>query len=378
MLFPRKQAIMAHRARIVHLTTVHHPLDPRIYLKQARSLSNQGYEVWLLARGEGLTDLEDVHFVPLTGGTGRGARIKRQSQAAREIRRIKPDVVHIHDPELIPMAYRLKRSLGVKIIYDKHEDYQSREGIEGTVLSVLENWAFRWVDHLILAEEMYRSVVDGRDVPYSVVLNFALPTHSANSIERLGIRNLVYTGTVSRGRGLFHMIDLARQIKRSELDMRIRVVGICNYPEERRLAERDVAEGDLSDLISFDGWDNYASHERIREACLQADAGLMLADPEPNYVVSIPSKFYEYIQYGLPIIASDIPLWKEFLHRTECGVAVNAEDSGEVVQALSFMQKDESMDSMIQSTKRVAVDYEWARMEPILFGVYEQLLEGSS
>ena len=136
---------MADRARIVQLTTVHHPLDPRIYLKQARSLANAGFDVWLLARGAGLTspasEFEDVTFVPLPGGRARMARLRRQAVASREIRRIKPDVIHVHDPELLPLARRLKRSLGAKVIYDKHEDYGGRKGIEGKALAALENYS---------------------------------------------------------------------------------------------------------------------------------------------------------------------------------------------------------------------------------------------
>ncbi|MFV1979818.1 MAG: glycosyltransferase, partial [Rhodothermia bacterium] len=146
---------MVDRARIVHLTTVHHPLDPRIYLKQARSLARAGFDVWLLARGEGLSltasELEDVTFVPLPGGRARTPRLRRQAVAIREIRRIEPDVIHIHDPELLPLARWLKRSLGAKVIYDKHEDYGGRKGIEGRALAALESWAFAWVDHVILA-----------------------------------------------------------------------------------------------------------------------------------------------------------------------------------------------------------------------------------
>src|SRR5699024_11870027 len=35
---------------LVHMTTVHHPYDPRIYHKQCKSLENAGFDVTLIAR----------------------------------------------------------------------------------------------------------------------------------------------------------------------------------------------------------------------------------------------------------------------------------------------------------------------------------------
>ncbi|MFV1979743.1 MAG: glycosyltransferase, partial [Rhodothermia bacterium] len=173
--------------------------------------------------------------------------------------------------------------------------------------------------------------------------------------------------------GLFHMIELARHIKRNELDLKIRVVGICNYPEERRQAEKDVAEGQLNKVISFEGWDQYAPWAQIREAYLQADVGLMLADPDPNYVISIPSKFYEYIQYGLPIIASNISLWKDFLDRAGCGWAVDPSDPGEVTSTLSRAEREGLLEATIGAAKNMAARYEWTQMEPILLDAYRQV-----
>jgi hypothetical protein len=57
---------------------------------------------------------------PKTGGrfarmTGTTSRVYQAALALR------PDIVHFHDPELIPAAVRLKQA-GIKVIYDVHED----------------------------------------------------------------------------------------------------------------------------------------------------------------------------------------------------------------------------------------------------------------
>ena len=79
-------------------------------------------------------------------------------------------------------------------------------------------------------------------------------------------------------------------------------------------------------MVTLLGWDRFAKTLEIESTLRQAHVGLMLAEPDPNYVVSIPTKFYEYLQYGLPILVSDIPLWSRFVDQTRAGAAVPPDD----------------------------------------------------
>jgi glycosyltransferase involved in cell wall biosynthesis len=366
---------MAEPARVVHLTTVHHPLDPRIYWKQARSLASAGYDVWLLARGEGLRDLEDVRFVPLPNGNGKWSRVKRQRVAWSKVREIRPQVLHIHDPELLPLAWRLRSAVGCKVIYDKHEAYSGRGDPEGKVAAMLESWAFRWVDHVILAEEAYQSSVEATGAEFTVVLNYALPVAQAGKTVQetpLEPLRLVYTGTISRGRGLFDMLHLADRAKERGYPLAVTLVGICNYPDERLEADRFIRDRGLSTMIEIEGWDQYASPELLRRAQEQAHVGLMLAEARPNYVVSVPTKFYEYIQYGLALVVSDIPLWKEFVLRNGCGIVVDPTNPDALLEKLIDLIRGDSFLETRKSALHVSEQYVWDKMEVRLFSAYER------
>lgn len=41
---------MGKKRHVVHMTTVHHPYDPRIYYKQCLSLHEAGYDVTLISQ----------------------------------------------------------------------------------------------------------------------------------------------------------------------------------------------------------------------------------------------------------------------------------------------------------------------------------------
>lgn len=370
---------MTEPSRVVHLSTVHHPLDSRIYLKEVRSLARAGFDVWLIARGEGVTHLEEGHFRPLRNGRGRIDRLARQWASSREIRRLRPRLLHVHDPELLPLARYLKSRLGLLVIYDKHEDHSERPGLEGSLLRHFEQRAYRWLDHVLLAEESYERLLAGVDVPRTTILNYALPQPEHDSEHgKAGLHpvRIVYTGTVSRGRGLFHLLEVARLARTRNADIRVTIAGICNYAGQRREAERLIQKNHLQEVVSLVGWDRYASTSELDRARASAHLGTMLAEPEPNYVVSIPTKFYEYMQAGLPMVVSDFPLWRDFIERNGCGLVVDSGDPRQSLETILTLVRESRFERMREACRAHARQYRWDVMEARLLGVYERLLSG--
>src|SRR5699024_9775216 len=111
--------------KIVHLTTVHHPLDPRIYYKQCHSLAKAGFDVTLISpplpNGEPITGA--VKHIPLQKQSG---RVKRMLFSTMEVykkaKALQADIYVFHDQELLFDAILLKKKDNI-IIYDIHEDY---------------------------------------------------------------------------------------------------------------------------------------------------------------------------------------------------------------------------------------------------------------
>src|SRR5699024_7388911 len=115
---------MQTQKKVVHLTTVHHPYDPRIYHKECQSLQRAGFAVTLIAQEGSADDQEKlVNHIPVKKYKSRMKRMFfGQMNAYKKAKRIKADVYHFHDPELLPVGWLLKRKDNV-VIYDIHEDY---------------------------------------------------------------------------------------------------------------------------------------------------------------------------------------------------------------------------------------------------------------
>src|SRR5690625_7039987 len=94
--------------RAVHMTTVHHPYDPRIYHKECYSLVKAGFDVTLIAQAstETAQTYEDITHIPVKTYTNRVKRMIFGSIAAyRQAKKLQADVYHFHDPELLLIGW---------------------------------------------------------------------------------------------------------------------------------------------------------------------------------------------------------------------------------------------------------------------------------
>lgn len=92
--------------RVLHVTSVHRPDDGRIFHKEVLALRAAGANATVLG---------------LARRPARSRRLVAGWRLMAEARRRRADIVHIHDPELLPAAWLLRRLTRRPVIYDAHE-----------------------------------------------------------------------------------------------------------------------------------------------------------------------------------------------------------------------------------------------------------------
>lgn len=365
-------------AHVAHLTTVHHPQDPRIFHRQCKTLRDAGYTVHLVAQRSASATVEGIHIHALPEVDGRVARLKLQVPMYRIARSIPAEVYHIHDPELIPVAWLLKRTTGASVIYDMHEDYRGHGPVQGRVLHALERWAFRWIDHVVYANAAHRSIVDGARGAATRIPNYPVAPDAEKASLRRVPQRVLYTGVMADqgGRGLSNLIALARHLHNDKHNWRMRLAGVCYVDADRKRAERAIASEGLGDTIERVGWSAYVPHDELEPHYPASDVGLMLAMPHPNMHTKVPTKFYAYMQHGLPIVCSDFPLWRSFIERHGCGAVVPPGDARAAARVLRHWRTHPSTyQRHAAAAEQAASNFQWSCVAPILRTVYQHVVQ---
>ena len=336
------------------------------------SLQAAGYHVTLVA-----PPLQEVQArIGASPVQQRVRRLYRLWRLFRHARRLGADLYHFHDPDLIPVAYGLKRLTGARIVYDMHEDYGARRGVEGQVLRALEQWSMRWVDHVVLAEACYEALLPDH-VPRTQVLNYAeTPTDPVppNSLDRHPFR-LLYAGVQGRRRGLGMLLDLACLIRDQRLPWHLTLAGVCYVAEDRAWARRRVEEEGLAGIVELAGWDAYLPWPELEPFFREAHVGLCFREATLNYERRTPTKFYEYLTYGLPIVCSRFPRWQAFVEEHGCGATVANEDPEGLLRVLqAWAGEPLAYARLSRAAAAAAPAYQWACMEPRLLALYDELL----
>jgi len=365
--------------RIVHVTTVHQPFDPRIFYKQLASLRDAGFDAHLVAPHDRDEEVRGISIHPIPRAESRRHRMVLQPQVFRKARVLDAALYQVHDPELLPLAFLLKKATGARIVYDMHENYRSKGAVLGRVLRALERWAFRWLDHVLIAEESYRSIVEDSSVPHTYIANYFRPIGDQKPVVSTEVneppRRLLYTGTLSVSRGLQTMIDLSTEIRRADRPETVALVGVCHIDEQRTWAEEQIRAGELDDVVECVGWDAYVPPSAMPPHYRWADVGLALCEPHPNHMGSLLTKFYEYLHYGLPLICSDFPLWRRFVKTHECGAVVPPGDPDAVLDVLdTWRAHPERYRQCAENAQAAAPKYQWESMGERLVERYRSLL----
>jgi glycosyltransferase involved in cell wall biosynthesis len=259
--------------------------------------------------------------------------------AYRAVLREDPAAVHVHDPELLLLGIALKVR-GYQTVYDVHEDLPKqiltkpwipaplRRSV-AILAGIAEHLALTGFDAVVAATPMLAQRF--RRERAITVRNFPL-LREFKALDHVPYDRrppfAVYTGGLDRIRGLYDMVDAIGLIP-ERLGARLRIAG--------DLAPRDVAEVTLRpgwSRVDCLGW---LSRDTLVTELSQARIGLVVLHPQSSYLESLPIKLFEYMAAGMPVVASNFPLWKEIIDEAQCGLTVDPQDPTAIARAMEWL-----------------------------------------
>lgn len=361
-----------------HITTVHPEKDNRIFYKECKSLSCAGYEVNLLVvNGESFEE-DGVKVIGIP--CKYSSRLQRFRKASRVVYNkalsLDADIYHFHDPEFLPYAAKLVKK-GKKVIYDVHEDLPRQilskhyipaamRRIIATIVNAFENRYSRKMSYIITATPYIRDRFLKLNKNTSEVQNFPQTGNELPPEPKKKSDAACYIGIITKIRGLTEVVKSL-----DSTDAGLVLVG--NFEPENYQQE----------LSGLSGWKKvnyigYADRKKAMQILNSSFAGIVTFHPESNHIHSQPNKLFEYMSAGLPLIASDFPLWKEIINANQCGLCVDPLDSDNIARGINFLHKhpEEARKMGLNGRKAVLEKYNWAKEEPKLLAVYKSLFNG--
>jgi hypothetical protein len=359
------------------MTSAHAHNDTRIFYKECKTLA-AGYDVTLIVQHYRDDVIDGVRILRLTKPKNRRERmLQTTEQVYKRALECEADVYHLHDPELIPVGLWLKKK-GKKVIYDVHEDVPrqilSKRWIPvplrktiGWAVERIENYAAKRFDYIVTATPYIRDrfrIINRNSID---VNNYPLLSelHNSNADWDCKEKLVCYVGGITKVRGIREMLQAIGMTRYSML-----LAG-----EFESSVERDIA-------VSRDGWDQvielgHIDRTEVKEALSRSMAGLVLFHPEPNHINAQPNKMFEYMSAGIPVIASNFPLWREIIERSISGICVDPLDINEIVNAIKWIMENLEQAKQMGENGRRAVEelYNWEQEGAKLVRIYEELMQ---
>jgi glycosyltransferase involved in cell wall biosynthesis len=179
---------------------------------------------------------------------------------------------------------------------------------------------------------------------------------------------------MSKIRGIIELIEAFGIVAKKYPQWRLSLVGNASPPSFGKEIEELISELGLQENIKLIPWVPYEEKERFSS---EASIGVVTYLPYPNNISCLPNKLFDYMLVGLPVIASNFPLYKEVVDENNCGLIVDPTKPEEIAAAIEYLieHPEEARKMGKNGRKAVLEKYNWEKESKKLLAIYERVLD---
>lgn len=371
--------------RVCVLTAAHHPFDQRVFYKQAVSLAQSGYQVTLVgpAPAELRGEHRGVWLEALPVPASPGQRLALQRHLFRIGRRLQADIYHIHDPELLLLALAL-RCLGRRVVYDVHENFPAVALTRAWVPPVLRRPLSLVVD---VVERRLAACLNGvvgviedqqprfASRRFTVVRNYPRLEWFRPDVGLQQEAELIHVGSLSRERGAHFLLQVMHALRQTHPNVRLDALGPFHTRADEVAFHATVREFGLTehvhlrtDRLAYDELGRFISRHQIGLIPGQVSA--------KNLTPFVPTKLFEYLACGVPVVASALPSIVALRQWGEWGHVVDPDDPAAHARAIAALLDNPDEGRRLGAVGRALVEERcnWEAESRKLMGFYDEVL----
>jgi len=303
-------------------------------------------------------------------------------------RRLRFSVIHVHNmPDFLVFVALLPKCAGARVALDLHDPmpelYMTIFGIAAShpvvrILKGVERLSIRFADAVITTNLAFRNLFVSRGCPAEkIVMVMNAPQESVFRPEEdeadvttwTSSRpfHLMYNGTIVERNGLDLAVAAVARLSSSFPDLHLHVYGSGEFLPAVR---EQVAQLGLDKRVLFHG---DVSLERIASAIREHDAGLVPNKRNPFTDLNFPTRIFEFLCLGKPVIAPRTRGVLDYFGKDEL-FFFEAGSAGDLARAIRELITDETQTRAILS-RAIGVyrKYTWQSQQRRLLELNEAL-----
>ena len=371
--------------RICMLSSAHPPFDKRIFMRESRTLSENNYNVVHICPHDKDEIRDNIKILPIPKSRNRLMRMLRTWKIFLSSLKIKADLYHFHDPELLLFGLLLKWIKKKPVVYDVHE-YNAfsiltihwiprflRKPISHFV-DRMEKFAAKRLSGVITVNEHMRDMFLPFNENSIEVCNYpVLKDLKKNRLLNAKDNTIIYLGYISFNRGLETILKAIPYVKEEHPDAELLLVGPLI------LASLSAKTRDKLNQFTKKGYVKATGEvpfDQAMQYLSQSAIGWIPLLPTLNYQHAKVIKLFEYALYKKPIVASRIGFIADLIEEMECGILVDPFDAGEHARAINYLlEHPEERQNMGEKGNRAVVErYNWEKESKKMLKLYDKLL----
>ncbi len=350
------------------------PFDPRVW-KEAKTLLEAGHEV------EVITPHHETTVEELDGIRVICCRVNRFpfTTALRLFRaalRGGYDLLHCHEVDPLAYSLLLRPLTGRPVVWDCHEYYASMKRelqgpLAGALVQLLLSIAVPRTDGVVTVDRKlvrllsrWKTAISLPNYPRTADF-ITDPLASSDEIPRI-----IYAGSLTASRGIRKTLRAFRRLS-VRIEAELLIAGGFH-------ADRDL-EAWCRDYCDRHGlrveWLGWVDHRKLVKVLQRCQVGLSLLQPVPRYERAMPTKIFEYMLCGLPVLATQSPVLRKFIDRTGCGTTVDSTNPDAIATAMEALLESPDRQAMARRGQRIAKRcLTWEVRQDKLLTLYARLL----
>lgn len=289
------------------------------------------------------------------------------------------DILLCNDTDALLANYLVSKLCRVPLVFDAHELYPELPEVVGRPLikktwEKLEDLIF---PHLKYSYTVCQSIADYYKKRYGITMGVVRnipnretkPLSASTECKELprllpsleGKKLLLYQGAVNIGRGVEWLINAMPHLDNC-------LLCICGDGEVMGEMQALAKEKQLEERVIFTG---RLPFEELNQYTAQADLGFVLLENMGlSYYYSLPNRIFDYMKYGVPVLASDFPEIARIVETHQTGRLISHYEPEYLASVIREMLEEWSDKTAYQPRLRnLSQKFCWENEEQVMLGI---------